>query len=62
MGHQIEVGNIVITENKRAHRGMWKMGKVNRLVKSEGVTKGAVKEVVVKGKKVQMEKPLNQLR
>ena len=40
---------------------MWKMGKVIRLVKSGVVTKGAVMEVVVKGRKVLMERPLNQL-
>ena len=61
MGHQIEIGDIVITEDKQAHRGMWKMGKVIRLVKSGVVTKGAVMEVVVKGRKVLMERPLNQL-
>ena len=61
MGHQIEVGDIVITEDKQAHRGMWKMGKVIRLVNCGVVTKGAVMEVVVKGRKVLMERPLNQL-
>ena len=61
MGHQIEVGDIVIIENKQVHRGMWKMGKVIRLVKSGVVTKGAVMEVVVKGRKVLMERSLNQL-
>ena len=61
MGHQIKVGDIVITEDKQANRGMWKMGKVIRLVKSGVATKGAVMEVVVKGRKVLMERPLNQL-
>ena len=61
MGHQMEVGDIVIIEDKQAHRGMWKMAKVIRLVKSGVVTKGAVMEVVVKGRKVLMERPLNQL-
>ena len=61
MGHQIQVGDIVITEDKQVHTGMWKMGKVIRLVKRGVVTKGAVMEVVVKGRKVLMKRPLDQL-
>ena len=61
MDHQIEVGDIVIIESKQAHRRMWKMEKVIRLVKSGGITKGTVMEVAVKRKKVQMERQLNQL-
>ena len=61
MGHQIKVGDNVITEDKQVNRRMWKMGNVIRLVKSGVVIKGAVVEVVVKGRKVLMERPLNQL-
>ena len=51
MGHQIEIGDIVITENKQAHRGIWKMAKVIRLVKSGGVTKEQLCKLLSKERK-----------
>ena len=61
--YAIKPGDIVLIENNGAHRGLWKKGKVIKVLKGkdDNVIKGVALETIVNGAKRRMERAVQQI-
>eukprot|EP00112_Aurelia_sp_Birch-Aquarium-sp1_P015934 Seg357.4 transcript_id=Seg357.4/GoldUCD/mRNA.D3Y31 product="hypothetical protein" protein_id=Seg357.4/GoldUCD/D3Y31 len=60
--YQLKPGDIILIENKSAHKGMWKKGRILHMVTGkDGVARGASIATIVNGKVHRLERALQQI-
>ena len=60
--YDLRPGDIVLIENKGAHRGMWKKAKVLKLIRGpDFVARGVILEAIVNGNKRRFERVVQQV-
>ena len=61
--YMVKPGDIVLIENKGSQRGMWKKGRVLKLLKGkdDGIVRGVALETIVNGSKRRLERAVQQI-